>query len=208
MATRRATLSALSATLAVGAGCLDGGSGTAGETTGDRETITTTSTDMTPEITTEFALDSPSFTDGGAIPSKFTCDGTDVSPELTIGGVPDEAETLALIVDDPDAPGGTFDHWLLWNVPADTIHIPEGIKRGESVASLSNARQGMNDFNTVGYRGPCPPKGDGAHRYRFTMYACDRELDVPPGAKKDELQSAVDAAQVARSRITGTYERS
>ncbi|WP_435363890.1 YbhB/YbcL family Raf kinase inhibitor-like protein [Haloarchaeobius sp. DYHT-AS-18] len=162
---------------------------------------------MSSKATSEFAIEARAFSDGETIPTKFTCEGADVSPELRIGGAPPEAETLALIVDDPDAPGGTFDHWLLWNVPADTIKLPEGVKQGGSVPNLGGARQGTNGFETVGYRGPCPPKGHGAHTYRFTLHACDRELDVPNGAKSGQLRSAIKDAQVAQAHLTGTYAR-
>ncbi|WP_439026394.1 YbhB/YbcL family Raf kinase inhibitor-like protein [Haloarchaeobius sp. DT45] len=208
MATRRETLNTLGVGVAAVAGCLGEEVGTRAPTqrTADR-TPTTTNHAMSSKATSDFAIKATAFADGEAIPSRFTCDGADVSPELTVGGVPSEAETLALVVDDPDAPGGTFDHWLLWNVPTDTVQLPENVPRGETVSSLGGARQGTNGFDTVGYRGPCPPAGHGAHTYRFTLYACDGHLDVPGGAPASQVRSAIQTAQVAQTRITGSYER-
>ncbi|WP_435358336.1 YbhB/YbcL family Raf kinase inhibitor-like protein [Haloarchaeobius sp. DFWS5] len=168
---------------------------------------TPTTTIMSPRATTEFLLESPAFKEGGKIPATYTCEGTDTSPELAIGGVPDDAASLALVVDDPDAPGGTFVHWLLWNLPPSTIRLPRGVRQGPAVAALDGARQGTNGFNTVGYRGPCPPRGDGPHNYRFTLYACDTELDVPAGVKSPKLMAAIEASEIEHTRLTGTYER-
>ncbi|MCT9096717.1 YbhB/YbcL family Raf kinase inhibitor-like protein [Haloarchaeobius sp. HME9146] len=208
MATRRATLHTLGGGVVAVAGCLGGSPGTRTKTRRTAErTPTTKATNMSSKATSEFAIEARAFSDGETIPARFTCDGADVSPELSIGGAPPEAETLALVVDDPDAPGGTFDHWLLWNVPADTISIPEDVPRGGTVASLDGARQGTNGFDAVGYRGPCPPKSHGAHSYRFTLYACDSELDVPGGASGSEVRSAIQNAEVAQTRLMGMYER-
>ncbi|WP_435332723.1 YbhB/YbcL family Raf kinase inhibitor-like protein [Haloarchaeobius sp. TZWWS8] len=162
---------------------------------------------MTPRITSQLLLETAAFTDGDAIPATYTCDGEDESPEFAIGRVPPGTETLAFVVDDPDAPSGTFVHWLLWNVPADTIRLPRGVKLGQTVYELRGARQGSNGFGTVGYRGPCPPVAHGPHTYRFTLYACDRELDVPAGASINDLRPAIEAAQLDSARLTGTYER-
>ena len=150
---------------------------------------------------------SSSFGDDEEIPVEHTCDGEEVSPPLDITEVPEEAETLAVIVDDPDAPGGTFVHWLLWNVPADVGNIPGGVASEPTVGGLGGARQGTNDADKIGYAGPCPPEGDGQHTYRFFVHAVDRELDVEGGATREELESALDGSTVATGRLEGTYER-
>ena len=113
-------------------------------------------------------ITSSAFQEGGNIPSKFTCDGSDTSPPLQITGIPSEAKSLVLIADDPDAPGGLFTHWLVWNIPPQTNSIAEG--------SAPKGVQGTNDFGKSGYRGPCPPPG--THRYSFKIFALDRELDL------------------------------
>ena len=112
-------------------------------------------------------ITSSAFQEGGNIPSKFTCDGSDTSPPLQITGVPSEAKSLVLIADDPDAPGGLFTHWLIWNIPPQTNSIAEG--------SAPKGVLGANDFGKSGYRGPCPPPG--IHRYSFKIFALDRELE-------------------------------
>ena len=151
-------------------------------------------------------LSSGAFKDGGKIPSRFTCDGEDLSPPLKIKGVGAKAKSLALVVDDPDAPVGVFDHWLIWNIPADTSSIPEGVPREKSVGSISGARQGRNGFGGIGYRGPCPPGGP-AHRYRFKLYALDKMLDLGPGASKAELEKAMEGHVIEKADLTGRYGR-
>jgi Raf kinase inhibitor-like YbhB/YbcL family protein len=147
------------------------------------------------------------FTHGESIPDKYTCEGEDRSPELTIADVPDDAAALAVVVDDPDAPAGTFTHWLLWNVPADTVEIEEGVSRTEEVPSLDGALQGENDFGDVGYRGPCPPEGDDPHEYRFTLYVLDEELDADSGVPRPEVQDELDAKTRDTDQFTGTFAR-
>jgi Raf kinase inhibitor-like protein, YbhB/YbcL family len=120
-------------------------------------------------------ITSSAFQEGGNIPSKFTCDGSDTSPPLQITGVPSKAKSLVLIADDPDAPSGLFTHWLVWNIPPQTNSIAEG--------SAPKGVQGTNDFGKSGYRGPCPPPG--THRYSFKIFALDRELDLRSGAKAE-----------------------
>jgi hypothetical protein len=143
-------------------------------------------------------LSSPAFADGGDIPAKYTCDGDDVSPPLQIADVPDDAEALALVMDDPDAPMGTFDHWLVWNIPADTTEIPEGTEP-EGV-------QGKTDFGRLGYGGPCPPSG--THTYRFKLYALDEELDLAEGADKKQLSRAMEGHVMAEVMLKARYSRS
>ena len=155
---------------------------------------------MTPSIRTS------TFTHGESISEKYTCEGEDRSPELTIADVPDDAAALAVVVDDPDAPGGTFTHWLLWNLPPDTVEIPEGVAQREEAPDL-DAMQGENDFGEVGYRGPCPPEGDDSHEYRFTLYVLDEELDVESGSPRPPVQDELDAKTTDSDRFTGTFSR-
>ena len=142
-------------------------------------------------------ITSSAFHEGGNIPSTFTCDGSDTSPPLQITGVPAGAKSLLLIADDPDAPGGLFTHWLIWNIPPQTSSIPEG--------SATNGTQGTNDFGKSGYRGPCPPPG--THRYSFKIFALDRELDLRPGAKRSQVDAAMKGHVIAQGELVGRYAR-
>lgn len=160
-----------------------------------------------PDNTGKFSVSSLAFDDGEEIPTEYTCDGANSSPPLRIEGVPEDAETLALIVDDPDAPDQTFVHWLLWNIPADTEQIPQSMPQGPAVSDLGGAEQGTNDADEVGYSGPCPPEGDGPHTYRFILYAVDTELEVEAGATREELNDTLDGRTVGAGRLDGTYER-
>ena len=142
-------------------------------------------------------LSSRAFEHGERIPPRYTCDGPNVSPPLTIAGVPQGARALALVMDDPDAPAGTWDHWVVWNIPPETVEIaedtePEGV-------------QGITDFGVPGYGGPCPPSG--THRYQFRLYALDRELDLAEGSTKDQLETVVKEHVLAEARLTGLYRR-
>ena len=140
---------------------------------------------------------SSAFHEGGNIPSKFTCDVSDTSPPLQIAGIPSNAKTLVLIADDPDAPGGLFTHWLVWNIPPQTTLIAEG--------SAPKGAQGANDFGKSGYRGPCPPSG--THRYSFKIFALDRELDLHSGAKRSQVDSAMKGHIIAQGELVGRYTR-
>ena len=137
------------------------------------------------------------FQDGGNIPAKFTCDGSDTSPPLQITGVPSEAKSLVLIADDPDAPGGLFTHWLVWNIPPQTSSIAE--------SSALKGVYGTNDFGKSGYKGPCPPAG--THRYSFQIFALDRELDLRGGAKRSQVDAAMKGHVIARGELVGRYAR-
>jgi len=148
---------------------------------------------------------SPAFSEGSRIPRKYTCDGEDVSPALTWSGVPDGAKAIALISDDPDAPGGTWVHWVLYGLPPDTTKLPENVPTTETLAS--GARQGNNDFKRVGYGGPCPPQGRGAHRYFFKVYALDTEIGLGPRATKADLLREIDGHILAQGQLMGAYER-
>lgn len=147
---------------------------------------------------------SQAFADGAAIPIEYTCDGQDVSPALAWSGLPTGSLSLALIVDDPDAPGRTFTHWLVYNLPPDTTGLPKGVPKRERLDS--GGLQGNADFGRVGYGGPCPPRGP-AHRYQFNVYALSGRLDLQPGASKAELTRAMEGKVLAQGRLTGTYQR-
>jgi hypothetical protein len=140
-------------------------------------------------------LTSSEFLDNQQIPKKFTCQGEDVSPELKIAEVPDGVKSLALIMDDPDAPGGTFVHWVVYNI-ALTGRIGEGAVPGT---------QGMNDFGKQGYGGPCPPSG--THRYVFKLYALDDNLDLPEGLSKEDLEKAMADHVLAQTELIGLYAK-
>jgi Raf kinase inhibitor-like YbhB/YbcL family protein len=153
----------------------------------------------------EMSIDfvSPAFEEGGAIPARYTCDGLDVSPPLSWGSVPDGTRSLALIADDPDAPRGTFVHWVLYNLPPDTRRLPEDVPNRETLPS--GAAQGVNGAGSVGYMGPCPPSG--THRYFFKVYALDTGLNLGAGATKEDLVSVMEGHILAEGRLVGTYRR-
>jgi Raf kinase inhibitor-like YbhB/YbcL family protein len=150
-----------------------------------------------------FAVKTNAFSEGGAIPKKYTCDGADLSPALTWTGAPAGTKSLALIADDPDAPVGTWTHWIVWNIPPEAT-VPEGIEKVESLSD--GTRQGRNDFKRIGYGGPCPPPGK-PHRYFFKLYALDTKLDVKPGAGRKELEGAVKGHVLAQAELVGKYGR-
>ncbi len=154
----------------------------------------------------EFRLYSPAFQNGERIPAKYTCDGEDVSPPLRWEEVPEGTKSLVLIVYDPDAPTGTFIHWVLYNIPATVNELPEGVPKDEPVVEGIGV-QGMNDFGYIGYGGPCPPPGHGAHRYFFALHALDVELRVRPGARADEVLKAMKDHVIGYAVLMGTYER-
>ena len=146
----------------------------------------------------EFALESGAFQHAQAIPSRHTCEGEDTSPALRWTSIPDETRALALVVDDPDAPGGVFAHWIAWGLDPGA----DGLGEGEAAPS-----EGRNDFGTLGYRGPCPPPGHGRHRYLFRLYALDGELELRSGASKPELERAIEGHVLTTAELVGTYER-
>jgi Raf kinase inhibitor-like YbhB/YbcL family protein len=146
---------------------------------------------------------STAFEEGGAIPVRYTCDGLDVSPPLQWSSVPDATQSLVLIADDPDAPRGTFVHWLIYNLPPDTRRLPEDVPNRETLPS--GASQGINGAGRVGYMGPCPPGG--THRYFFKVYALDRGLNLGGGATKGDLLDAMEGHVLAEGRLVGTYQR-
>ena len=153
-----------------------------------------------------FTLSSSSFNDGAAIPITHTCDGADLSPPLAWSGQPTGTRSFALIADDPDAPGGSWVHWVLYNLPASVSHLPENVAKVESL-DLGGARQGRNDFRRPGYGGPCPPPGP-AHRYVFTLYALDAPLTPKANAQKRDVEAAMQGHVLATAQLVGTYGRS
>lgn len=143
-------------------------------------------------------LTSQAFEHGKPIPARYTCDGEDINPPLLFSQVPPTCKTLALIVDDPDAPAGTWSHWLVWNIAPETSHIPEGAVPPGSV-------QGINDFRRPSYGGPCPPSG--THRYFFRLFALDRRLTLDARTTRQSLLSALEGHIVMQTELTGTYTR-
>ncbi len=152
----------------------------------------------------ELTVSSTVFREGETIPAKYTCQGEDISPSITWGEPPDGTRSLAIIVDDPDAPGGVFTHWIIFNLPADTRQLPAAVPTQPQLDS--GARQGKTDFGRVGYGGPCPPPGK-PHRYQFTVYALDRTLDLAAGASRSQVLEAMQGNILSRGRLTGIYER-
>jgi Raf kinase inhibitor-like YbhB/YbcL family protein len=142
------------------------------------------------------SVTSPAFQAGGDIPAKFTCNGTNVNPELQITGVPNEAKSLVLIVDDPDAPRGLFTHWIVWNIDPKTAQVAEN-------SAPAAAVQGTSDFGKRNYGGPCPPSG--THRYFFKIFALDTKLDLKPSARRAELEAARLGHVLAQGELMGRY---
>jgi Raf kinase inhibitor-like YbhB/YbcL family protein len=156
--------------------------------------------DPPPGAAQDLAVTSPAFGEGEEIPVEFTCDGDDVSPPLLWSGVPDGTAEMAVILTDPDAPGGTFVHWVLLHVPAITTSLENGAAPGESVV-------GKNSFGDSAYAGPCPPEGDDAHRYRFTVYALSRVLEAADDADYDAVSDELADAAIADGTLEGIYAR-
>lgn len=148
-------------------------------------------------------LESSVFQDGQAIPRRHSCDGENLSPALAWSGLPEGVVSLALLVDDPDAPGGTFVHWVLYNLPSISEGLDEGIAPG--AALLSGGVQGINSWGQAAYGGPCPPSG--THHYRFTLLALDASLDLPSGANQPDVMRAAEGHLLAEAVLVGTYRR-
>ena len=143
-------------------------------------------------------VSSSAFTEGSTIPKKYTCDGENVSPALEWSGIPRGTKSLALIVDDPDAPGSTFVHWVLYDIPAETTGLPEGV--------TGAGTQGKSSFGKTGYGGPCPPKGP-AHRYFFKLYGLDTTLGLQGGATKADVEKAMQGHVLGQGQVMGKYGR-
>ncbi len=147
------------------------------------------------EGVTTMKLTSPEFQNNKSIPAKFTCQGEDISPRLVIEGIPDGTKSLALVVDDPDAPMGTWVHWVVYDIPV-TSRIDEDTIPG---------KQGMNNFGRKDYGGPCPPSG--THRYFFKIYALDKELNLQEGIRKSELEKAMEGHILDNAELIGLYKK-
>jgi len=151
----------------------------------------------------EIKITSSAFEDGGLIPAKYTCDGADISPPLQWETVPEGTKSIALIFDDPDAPMGTWVHWVIFGLPAETRELEENIPPDETLPN--GAKQGLSDFGRIGYGGPCPPSG--THRYFFKIYALDTELDLAAGARKRDLLKAMEGHILGQGQLIGKYKR-
>jgi Raf kinase inhibitor-like YbhB/YbcL family protein len=151
-----------------------------------------------------FELRSSAFRQNQAIPKKYTCDGSDVSVSLNWDDPAHETKGFALIADDPDAPRGTWVHWVLYDLPADTRELAEDVPAKETLDD--GAKQGKNDFGKIGYGGPCPPPGP-AHHYHFKLYALDKMVGLRPGATKQQVLDAMKGHVLAQAELVGTYKR-
>lgn len=158
---------------------------------------------QSPDQKSEIKVTSVAFQEGQPIPRQYTCAGVNISPPLEWSGVPKAAKTIAIIVDDPDAPSGAWVHWVLYNAPADNIGFVENVPAGETLKA--GGFQGKNDFEKIGYGGPCAPSG--THRYFFKLYAVDAELPLKAGATRAELEQAMQGHVVAQGQLMGTYSR-
>lgn len=159
-------------------------------------------------VVSTMKLESSAFAANGLIPAEYTCDGSNISPALNWGTPPAKTQSLALIVEDPDAPGGTYTHWMIYNLPAIATGIPEGVTAQPILLQpqeIKGAVQGKNDFGKIGYGGPCPPSG--THRYFFKLYAVDRQLNLTTGITKEQLLLAMDGHILATAELIGRYLR-
>ncbi len=148
---------------------------------------------------------SPDFENGGVIPPVFTCDGEDISPEIRWEGAPENAKSFVLIMDDPDAPVGTFTHWVVYDIPVNVNHIPRNFPK---VLEVNGIKQGVNDFGRVGYGGPCPPRGHGFHRYFFKLYALDvPSLGLRGGSSRRDVERAMIEHVIGKAEFFGRYKR-
>jgi Raf kinase inhibitor-like YbhB/YbcL family protein len=151
-----------------------------------------------------FQVSTPAFPSEGTIPKQYTCDGADGSPALSWSGAPADTKSFALIADDPDAPAGTWTHWVIWNIPPTQHQLAAGISKDPRLPN--GIRQGVNDFHKPGYNGPCPPPGN-PHRYYFKLFALDSDLQLRPGADRKELEYAMKPHIVAKAELMGRYGR-
>ena len=151
----------------------------------------------------KISVTSSAFKDGEMIPSKYTCDGDDISPEISWAGIPAGAKSIAMISDDPDAPRGTWVHWVIYNIPPQSMGLPGNVPPDKMLGDGS--LQGMNDSRQTGYGGPCPPGG--VHRYFFKVYALDAKLSLGPNATKKDLEEAMKGHILADGQLMGRYKR-
>jgi Raf kinase inhibitor-like YbhB/YbcL family protein len=175
----------------------------AGCSTGPRPVPASPPAASSPDQKTEIKVTSVAFQQGQPIPRAYSCSGVNVSPPLEWTGVPKAAKTIAIVVDDPDAPGGPWVHWLLYNVPADNIGFVENVPMSETLKA--GGFQGKNDFGKIGYGGPCPPSG--THRYFFKLYAVDAELPLTAGATRADLEKALAGHVLAQGELMGTFQK-
>jgi len=176
---------------------------------GDSSTSERSAMKETPEGIARLSVTSPAFTQGETIPKRHTADGEDLSPELKWDGVPASAKSLAVICDDPDAPGGTWVHWVIYNISTDAGGLGEGILREAEPKAPAGAKQGLNSWpkGNVGYRGPSPPPGK-PHHYHFKVFTLDTALDVPPKkATRQAVVAAMEGHVVGQGELVGIYER-
>lgn len=148
-------------------------------------------------------ISSSAFSEGEMIPAKYTCKGQDISPPLSWSGIPARTKSIAIISDDPDAPAGTWVHWVVFNIPHDISELKEGVPRSKSFNN--GIKQGINDFRKIGYGGPCPPGG--THRYYFKIYALDIVLIEPPGITKKQLLDVIQGHIIAKGELMGTFKK-
>ena len=157
-----------------------------------------------PQKVMNLQITSTAFSEGQTIPAKYSCEGSDASPPLKWTNAPANTKSFALIADDPDAPAGTWVHWVLYDLPPNTTGLPEDVAKTQFIAG--NAKQGLNSWPRLGYGGPCPPPGK-PHRYFFKLYALDTMLDLKPGATKKEVEAAMKGHVLAEGQLMGTYQR-
>jgi hypothetical protein len=148
---------------------------------------------------------SDAFENGERIPERFTCEGEDLSPPLNWSGVPDEAETLVLICDDPDAPDGTWSHWVVYNLPTAPNELESGATLSDRLSE--GLREGRNDFGRQGYGGPCPPRGDGPHRYHFRLFALDHTLDLKGSVTRAQIMEKIEGQTLDEAVLIGIFSR-
>ena len=151
--------------------------------------------------TGDLVVTSPAFDDGGMMPDRYAYRGENVSPPIWWSNVPQSAKTVAIICDDPDAPGGSWVHWIIFNIPSASGGTPEGVPHGEALPG--GIRQGMNDFRKIGYDGPAPPSG--THRYYFNVYVLDRKIDIRPGSSAKDILAAMEGHILAKGSLMGRY---
>ena len=155
----------------------------------------------------QFSLSSLSFRNNQPMPAKHSCEGEDASPALHWEGAPAGTKSFALICDDPDAPGGSWVHWVIYGIPASAAELPEKVAKTDAVTTPPGAKQGVNDFGKPGYGGPCPPRGHGVHHYHFRLYALDMELTLAPRVKRHQLEAAMKGHVLTQTELVGTYQR-
>jgi Raf kinase inhibitor-like YbhB/YbcL family protein len=159
---------------------------------------TTAATDVA-----QIQVSSPAFEEGGMIPQQYTCEGEDISPPLSWGSVPEGTKSIVLIVEDPDAPWGTFVHWVVYDLPPDVQELPENLPKDKTFPI--GGKQGINSSSELGYKGPCPPSG--THRFFFRVYALEASTDLPPGETKSRLLRAMEGHVLAQGQLMGKYRR-